>query len=205
MNAEGTLNETRLSDGHRVETSVPRSILSEFSEIDRAVYGAIARQPTPYLDRPVSLLSQSANYSSLWIGAAAVLSIFGGRSGRRAATRGLTAVTLTSVTVNVLAKSLYRRRRPRRDDESLSDNRLVRMPESPSFPSGHSASAFAFAVASSSAMPGLAVPLRLVAASVAYSRVHTGVHYPGDVIAGALIGSGIGQVVGVLQPRHPDP
>jgi undecaprenyl-diphosphatase len=78
----------------------------------------------------------------------------------------------------------------------------VRMPESPSFPSGHSASAFAFAVASSSAMPALAAPLRLLAASVAYSRVHTGVHYPGDVIAGALIGSGIGQVVGSLQLRR---
>ena len=183
-------------------TSVVRSILRELSEVDRAVYSAIARQPTPHLDGPISRLSRSANYSSLWIGTGAVLYLFGGGSGRRAARRGLSAVMLTSVTVNVLAKSLYRRRRPVRDDESLSDSRLVRMPESPSFPSGHSASAFAFAVASSSAMPAFAAPLRLVAASVAYSRVHTGVHYPGDVIAGALIGSGIGQVVGSLQPRH---
>ena len=184
------------------ETSGLRSILRELSEVDKAVYGAIARQPTPHLDRPVSLVSQSANYSSIWVGASAVLFLFGGSSGRQAATRGLATVALASVTVNVLAKSLYRRRRPVRDDDSLSDDRLVRMPESPSFPSGHSASAFAFAVASSSAMPALAAPLRLVAASVAYSRVHTGVHYPGDVIAGALIGSGIGQVVGSLQPRH---
>jgi membrane-associated phospholipid phosphatase len=186
------------------ETFFLRSVLRELSEVDKAVYGAIARQPTPHLDRPVSLVSQSANYSRIWIGAAAVLYLFGGSSGRRAATRGLGAVALASVTVNVLAKSLYRRRRPVRDDDSLSGDRLVRMPESPSFPSGHSASAFAFAVASSSAMPALAAPLRLVAASVAYSRVHTGVHYPGDVIAGALIGSGIGQVVGSFQARHRD-
>ena len=184
------------------ETSVLKSALRELSQIDREVYGAIARQRTPTIDRPLSLLSRSANYSGIWIGAAAAISIFGGHSGRRAARRGLTAVVLTSVTVNVAGKSLYRRRRPVRDDESLADHRMVRMPESPSFPSGHSASAFAFAVASSSAMPALAAPLRLVAASVAYSRVHTGVHYPGDVIAGALIGSGIGQVVGVLQVPH---
>jgi membrane-associated phospholipid phosphatase len=191
------------TEAENAGVSLLRSMLRELSEVDRAVYLAIAREPTPHLDRPISRLSQSANYSSLWIGASAVLCLFGGPSGRRAALRGLTAVTLTSLTVNVLAKSLYRRRRPLRDDEALADGRFVRMPTSPSFPSGHSASAFAFAVASSSAMPALAAPLRLVAASVAYSRVHTGVHYPGDVIAGALIGSGIGQVVGALQPpRH---
>src|ERR1700729_646462 len=105
-----------------------RSFLRELSEVDKAVYGAIARQPTPHLDRPVSLVSQSANYSRIWIGAGAVLYLFGGSSGRRAATRGLGAVALASVTVNVLAKSLYRRRRPVRDDDSLSGDRLVRMP-----------------------------------------------------------------------------
>ncbi len=184
------------------ESSVLSSMLRELAQVDRAVYDAIARQPTPHLDRPISRLSQSANYSSLWIGTSTVLYLFAGRPGRRAARRGLTAVALTSLTVNVLAKSLYRRRRPVRDDGLLADDRFVRMPESPSFPSGHSASAFAFAVASSSAMPVLAAPLRLLAASVAYSRVHTGVHYPGDVIAGALVGSGIGQVVGSLQVRR---
>jgi undecaprenyl-diphosphatase len=178
-------------------------MVRELAQVDRAVYTAIAREPTPHLDRPVSRLSQSANYSGLWLGTSAVLYLFGGSSGRRAARRGLVAVSLTSLTVNVLAKSLYRRRRPLRDDDSVAEGRIVRMPTSPSFPSGHSASAFAFAVASSSAMPALAAPLRVVAASVAYSRVHTGVHYPGDVIAGALIGSGIGQVVGAFQPpRH---
>ena len=124
------------------ETSVLKSALRELSQIDREVYGAIARQRTPTIDRPLSLLSRSANYSGIWIGAAAAISIFGGHSGRRAARRGLTAVVLTSVTVNVAGKSLYRRRRPVRDDESLADHRMVRMPESPSFPSGHSASAF---------------------------------------------------------------
>ena len=53
------------------------------------------------------------------------------------------------------------------------------MPESTSFPSGHAASAFAFAYAIGHHLPALAVPLRLLAAGVAYSRVHIGVRYPG--------------------------
>jgi undecaprenyl-diphosphatase len=68
------------------------------------------------------------------------------------------------------------------------------MPDSTSFPSGHSASAFAFAEGVSAAAPALGVPVRLLAVAVAYSRVHTGVHYPGDVVAGSLIGITAGEV-----------
>ena len=44
-------------------------------------------------------------------------------------------------------------------------------------------------------MPALSTPLNFLAASVAYSRVHTGVHYPGDVIVGSIVGAGIGRIV----------
>ena len=56
------------------------------------------------------------------------------------------------------------------------------MPRSTSFPSGHSASAFAFATVVGHHLPVLGVPTRFLAGAVAYSRVHTGVHYPADVI-----------------------
>ena len=63
---------------------------------------------------------------------------------------------------------------------------------SPSFPSGHTSSAFATATSVSLSYPKwyIIVPSYLYAGTVAYSRMDLGVHYPSDVLAGALIGSG---------------
>ena len=77
------------------------------------------------------------------------------------------------------------------------------MPASTSFPSGHAASGFAFASAIGRDQPWLGFALRLLATAVAYSRVHTGVHYPSDVVAGALIGATTGQAVAGLVDRLP--
>jgi undecaprenyl-diphosphatase len=78
------------------------------------------------------------------------------------------------------------------------------MPESSSFPSGHSASGFAFATAVGHQIPALSFPLRMLAAGVAYSRVHSGVHYPGDAIVGSLVGGAVGLMVGTqFDHRHP--
>lgn len=77
------------------------------------------------------------------------------------------------------------------------------MPTSTSFPSGHAASAFAFATGVATAAPRSALPLSAAAALVAYSRVHTGVHYPSDVIAGAVLGAGLAAaVVAALDRRR---
>jgi membrane-associated phospholipid phosphatase len=63
---------------------------------------------------------------------------------------------------------------------------------SPSFPSGHTSDAFATATAISLAYQKwyVVAPSYLWACSVGYSRMHLGVHYPSDVLAGAIIGSG---------------
>jgi membrane-associated phospholipid phosphatase len=102
-------------------------------------------------------------------------------------------VAVTSAVVNLLVKPLRRRRRPDRGAHEVPIARHVAMPGSSSFPSGHSAAASAFATGVGRTMPHAAVPLRALAALVAYSRVHTGVHYPGDAAIGSMIGSSLAQ------------
>ena len=174
--------------------------IEDAERVDLAIYAAIARTPTPALDVAMSRLSHAANYSRLSLASAALLALAGGATGRRAAAHGLLAVGATSTVVNVAVKPVARRRRPDRLASEVPVARHIRMPTSRSFPSGHSAAAFAFATGVGHVSPAAGVPLRALAALVAYSRVHTGVHYPGDVVAGALIGSTLGQVTAHLGP-----
>ncbi len=174
----------------------------ELARLDAALYATIAATPTRAVDTSMRRLSHAANYSRLSIVSATTLAIAGGPSGRRAATAGLASVALTASVVNLVIKPLSRRRRPDRTAEQVPLGRQVRMPISTSFPSGHSAAAFAFATGVGTVMPTAAIPLRVLAALVAYSRVHTGVHYPGDVIGGSLIGTALAQITTRALEHH---
>ena len=163
--------------------------------MDHAVYRAVASTPTPALDVPMRLLSNAANRSLIWVAVAGAVAVAGGVRGRRAAFAGLTSVAISSAAVNVALKSLYPRDRPDRAAAGVVFSRQTRMPESASFPSGHSASGFAFATAVGLQVPMLSFPLGMLAGAVAYSRVHSGVHYPGDAIVGSLTGAVVGLMV----------
>jgi len=176
----------------------------EIGRLDVALYAAVAATPTPGLDRYFRALSRAADHSNLWIGTAAALAAAGGRPGRRAAVNGLASVVVTSAVVNLLLKPLSRRRRPDRRTNDVPIARQVPMPRSTSFPSGHAASAFAFATGVGIALPRTGLPLTATAALVAYSRVHTGVHYPSDAVAGSVIGAGLAPgVVAALKHQRP--
>lgn len=166
----------------------------EARKLDLAVYSVVAGTPTPALDGALGRLTNAANHSRLSIGSATILCVVGGSRGRAAATRGLASVAVTSAVVNLGVKMIAGRGRPDRLANDSPHEHQVPMPTSSSFPSGHSAAAFAFATGVATVLPIAGMPLRGLAALVAYSRVHTGVHYPGDVIAGALIGTAIAQV-----------
>jgi undecaprenyl-diphosphatase len=144
------------------------------------------------LDRALVRITRAANYSRLWLLIAAGLAACGGREGRRAAGRGIVALAIAAAVANGPAKLLVRRRRPLSDSPTL-----IPLPRSSSFPSGHSATAFAFATGTCVELPVLVPVLVPLAIAVAYSRIHTGVHYPSDVAAGAAIGIGSG----VIAPR----
>ena len=178
----------------------PAGWWSEVNRLDLAVYAAIAATPTPTLDRAFRRLSRAADHSKLWLASAALLAATGGVSGRRAAVNGLAATGLTSAVVNLALKPLGRRRRPDRDLHRVPLARQVEMPRSTSFPSGHSASAFAFVTGVAAASPAAGIPLSALAALVAYSRVHTGVHYPVDAVVGSVTGGALAPLaVGALE------
>ncbi|MDQ2826903.1 MAG: phosphatase PAP2 family protein, partial [Actinomycetota bacterium] len=109
---------------------------------------------------------------------------------------------LASAVANGPVKALVGRRRP-------PAGRLVgRLPGFPapatsSFPSGHTAVGVAFAVGAGQEVPALAAPLAALAALVGYSRVHSGVHYPSDALAGVAIGAGAGLATRRLWPVAP--
>lgn len=172
--------------------TTPVAWLEDAKRLDTAIYAAVARTPTPALDRAMARISSAADYSRLSLAAAAALALFGGAPGRRAATYGLASLGTAAAIVNVAVKPLGARTRP--DRSEVPEARHIKMPRSGSFPSGHATAAFAFATGVGHVSPHHAVPLRLLAAVVGYSRVHTGVHFPGDVVAGALLGTLLGQV-----------
>jgi diacylglycerol kinase family enzyme len=125
-----------------------------------------------------------------------------GRRGQRAALRGIGSIAMTSVLVNHGIKRIVRRPRP-----SLravpAVRRLPVAPLTTSFPSGHAASAAAFATGVAAERPSAAVPLTVLAAAVAGSRTYVGVHYPLDVVVGACAGATIARLTCRLWPVLP--
>ncbi|MEX0171781.1 phosphatase PAP2 family protein [Streptomyces sp. LMG1-1-1.1] len=164
-----------------------RDVLGDLRAVDGAVYAAVAATPTPALDMRLRVLSRTADHSKISFMVAAALALVPGRP-RRAALAGVGAIGLASASANLLGKRLVRRARPDREAARVEVSRHVPMPDSASFPSGHTASAVAFATAVGVVLPVAAAPLGILAGAVGYSRVHTGVHYPGDVVAGAVLG-----------------
>ncbi|MBM4553840.1 phosphatase PAP2 family protein [Rhodococcus hoagii] len=146
--------------------------------------------PPSGFDGGLRTLSNAANHSVLWMGVAAGMGLAGGRA-RRAAVRGVLAVAGASALSNAVLKPVFPRRRPPAGTPEFTVRRGLPAPRSSSFPSGHSASAAAFATAVALEYPAAGVALAPLAAAVAYSRVHTGVHWPSDIAVGAGVGAAV--------------
>jgi diacylglycerol kinase family enzyme/membrane-associated phospholipid phosphatase len=169
---------------------------------DCRLFAAVAAARTPWLDGVLPRLSRSANHSAVWFAVAAGLWLSRGRRSQRAAVRGLGSIAVTSLTVNQGIKRLVRRPRP-----SVRNVPAVRRVPvaalTTSFPSGHAGSAAAFASGVACELPAAGAPLAVLAAAVGLSRVYVGVHYPADVLVGAAIGAGVGQLTRRVWPVLP--
>ncbi len=159
------------------------------SDLDRAISKAISELPPGPLDQTMKDLSNAANHSLLWFTLATALAARRGAS-RKGAARGVLAIAAASTLANGVLKPMLPRRRPAAA-ELPAYQTIENPPTSSSFPSGHAASAAAFATAVALESPSLGAVVAPLAAAVAYSRVHVGVHWTSDVVVGAAVGSGI--------------
>ncbi len=179
-----------------------RAIGKGLGTLDREAFEAVAESPSPFLDTVMPRLTRAADHSKLWFAIAAAMGAVGSASVRRGAARGVVSLAVTSLVTNQLAKRIWRRPRPDRSLIPLA-RQTKRVPTSHSLPSGHSASAAAFAVAVGLESPLAGLPLALLAGLVGLSRVATGAHYPGDVFAGFGIGAAIAVLGARIVPTIP--
>ena len=164
--------------------------MGRLQNLDVRLFDLVAAAHPRGLDPVLPRLGRAANHGVLWLAGASALALSRNRSARRAAMRGVGSLALASTAANAVAKQLVGRRRPVTTGVPIA-RQLLRPPITTSFPSGHSASAAAFATAVTLEAPWLgavAIPLAL---AVAGSRVYTGAHYPGDVVAGIALGAGV--------------
>ncbi|MQY28930.1 bifunctional phosphatase PAP2/diacylglycerol kinase family protein [Nocardia aurantia] len=170
---------------------------------DLRLLDAVGARRSVVLDRVLPGLGRWANHGVLWFVVGIGISVRKDRRTRRAALRGAAAIGIASPLTNLVFKNVFRRSRPPITGVPLVRH-LVRPPITPSFPSGHSASAAAFATAVAMEAPAaVAVPVGVLAASVAVSRVVSGAHYPSDVVVGAAVGTGCGLLTRLWWPVRP--
>lgn len=157
------------------------------SELDRQLRDWVVDNRLGVLDPLFEALSYAGSFGFVW------LAIAIGSSGYSWSrpwlwTRVGVAILLAE-SVSGALKLWVERDRPAVADPDPET--LVPLPATFSFPSGHATVSFACATVLALAVPRLRWPLFVLAALIAYSRVYVGVHYPFDVLAGAVLGVAI--------------
>ncbi|WP_164126164.1 phosphatase PAP2 family protein [Sphingobacterium luzhongxinii] len=159
----------------------------------------IARTRSDTKSHMFRAISDANNYVNIGvpIGLFAVGAINGDKTMRQNALYIGTSTAITAV-VNYGIKQLFKRKRPFRKYNNFV---AVTQPSGYAFPSGHTSSAFSTAVSLSGVYPKWYViaPALVWSSSVAYSRMYLGVHYPSDIAAGALLGSGLATGVHLIR------
>ena len=141
-----------------------------------------------FLDAVLPAISRTANHGELWIILAVILLLIRGQ--RKYGASVACGLILDLVSCNIILKPLIGRIRP------FAVNGLVELliaaPTDASFPSGHTAASFAAVFALKTAGSPLWKPALAVALVIAFSRLYLYVHWPSDVLGGALLGAAVG-------------
>src|SRR5262245_50282427 len=168
------------------------AFIEAVGRMDLAAFHWLRTHHWPLLDAVMAGFSDIARGGGIWIGLA-ILIAFMHRGRWPAATQVFLAVLLTGLLIDSVAKPIFNRSRP---FESYADTRVYGYrPVTRSFPSGHAAQAVAGAYALTRLAPEARAIFWILGCLVAFSRIYLGVHYPADVIAGAVLGLGIAKVV----------
>ncbi|MGI8758402.1 MAG: phosphatase PAP2 family protein [Acidimicrobiales bacterium] len=201
----GTLPGTRRRLVSPLRFVLPPAVGRRISAFDRAADAGFDHlRGRPAIDRVFYSASALADFSLLWHLVGTTRASLN-PSREREAMRLSVALLADSVVVNAGIKSLFRRTRPPRQEHR---RHRLRRPRSSSFPSGHATSAFMAATLLSSGNwkgPfGRMGGWHAIAAVVAASRVHVGIHHASDVIVGALVGTAFGRLVLWAWPVAPE-
>lgn len=140
----------------------------------------------PVLNPVMVFITTLGDRGMIWIAATVLLLI--PKKTRKIGVMSAPALIGSLLINNELLKNLVRRPRPFQTFTELAT--VIPRPGQFSFPSGHSSASFAAAVVFYRNLPKKAgVPALVLAVLIAFSRLYVGVHYPTDVLAGALLGS----------------
>jgi undecaprenyl-diphosphatase len=158
--------------------------MASLPAFDHALFDWINSLRAPWLDTTMLAASHVGVGGSVWLMLAAILFLFPAR--RAAAWRLIVTIGLAALIVDGVVKPLIWRDRPYK---VLADVRVIdAQPPSSSFPSGHAALSMAGAAAASLVVPGATLVWWALGATIAISRIYVGVHFPFDVLSGALLG-----------------
>ena len=178
-------------------------MLDFFYNIDVSTFYFINRTlSAPFFDRFFTFITEINHwyiaYVILWF----IAFFKGGRTGKIAAVGSIILITASDQLSSSLLKNLFARIRP--CNALTNVNILVVCTGSYSFPSSHAVNNFAIALFFSRLFPKLKWILYTTAFLVAFSRPYVGVHYPSDIIAGAIIGLFIGYIFSIAALRIDD-